>query len=633
MVLFTKPKSALEVLIENEGWEIQGKHIKAFGYDFPICHPVAIWNKIYREETNHTVRMEAIRKIHDYYWPDEALTYHYWTERRFSAHVDNYSFISLAGGAGIGKSADAAKIAIIQQFSDPKNNACIVASTTLQSLSKRIWGYIVRYIHEIKVPIHPFFYTKSPSPQITFDRRDEIHSMSAMAAGVGTDEQAIKNYIGRHPKKKLMLILDEATDLSPSVLPAVANLEAGEDGKLQVWVIGNSNSKSDLHGALSTPLDGWDSVDRHQDTQWRTTQKNGICLYFPEWDSPAIHETDPIKKKALSKFLITQEQIDDKKAHYGENSVEYARFVAGFWLESGDGTQTFTTQPFLQNYQVQRRSLWSGLQPLRIVGGLDPAFSVGGDKAILRLAILGQTTSGQIVLDFRDKELLFQLKMLARHKDPIEVQLADQVIDILHKHKCLLEDVAVDCTGQGRTFAELIRLRAAQNKGIHWRSPIKVIAARTAATKANLDLMVKTPTDLWDNLKDFIQTNQICGLDDMAVYQLTTRLLIVNPKTKKRELEPKLDYRNRMNAINPGRGSSPDEADGASLCLFTAIHRHGFFKEQVKDITQVQDFFAQKYAAMQKAEMIEQQKAETFKGVKAGFNTDFDGTRKVKLPF
>lgn len=621
----------LNSLIKKEGWEIVEddgvKKVIAFGQEFPVVHPIGIYNKLYRTEKNPETKYLYMKAIHDIYWPQLIPTWNYWTERRFRAHCEGYSFISMAGGASKGKSNDAALIAIINWLSDPANNAVIVASTTLQALSKRIWGYIVRYIHAIKIPIQ-FHYTKSPSPQIVFDKKDEIHSMSAMAAAVGTDEESIKNYIGRHPNKKFMLILDEAPDLSPYVLKAVANLEAGEDGKLQVMVIGNSLSKSDLHGALSTPKNGWRSIDYRKDSKWQTTQPNGVCLYFSPFDSPAIHETDPVKRALLSKFLITAEQIEEKKQRYGENSLEYWRMVLGFWQDQAGGTSTFTDKPFLDTYAVRRKSLWSGLHPLNMCGGFDPAFSTGGDSAILRLAVLGHIQSGPVVLDFRDNTLVFKLKMEAVHKDPIEIQLADQIIVLLSQYKCPLENVAFDVTGQGRTFPELVRLRAAQ-KGIHWKSGIKVYSSRSSANKNNQDVIVKSPTELWDNLKEFVQTNQIAGLDDMAIYQLTTRLLVVNPKTKKRELESKLDYRNRMSAINPGKGGSPDQADSASLAVFAAIYRHGFYKEQAKAVDEPIDFFSQKFNALNQAEAVEQ-KPVAFKFPKATFTGELGA--KLKGP-
>lgn len=625
----SQPASVIEIesLIKKEGWEIiekeQKKYIIAYGEEHRFVHPVAIHNKIYRIETNPERRFLAMKAIHDYYWPDQIKTWNYWEEERFIAHCEGWSFISLAGPASSAKSHTAGKIVLIHYFSNPEENAAIVASTTLSALKKRVFGYIIAFVHEIKVP-RKFIYTKNPNPEIKVSNEEEIHCISALAAGVGTDENQIKNYIGRHPKSKMLLILDEAPDLSPVVRSAVANLKAGRDGKLQVWIIGNSKSKSDLHGAMSTPEGGdWLTVNPEM-TRWRTTQPNGICIYNSPYRSPAIHETDPEKRYLFEGFFITLKQIEDNKREFGENSSEFWRMTLAWWQDLNATDRTFTDKPFLENYRVQRKSLWSGLHPLQIVGGLDPAFSAGGDKCILRLAILGQSSSGQVVLDFRDKSLLFVLKMQARHKDSIEIQLADQVIQLLKANKCNLQDVTVDCTGQGRAFPELIRQRAAAKFGIQWGPAIKVMSARNSNNKNNSDVLVRTPRELWDEIKNFIQTNQICGLDDVAVYQMCNRKLVYNEKTKKTVLEDKLAYRNRMSAITPGKGTSPDEADAASLALFTAIHRHGFYQDQVMDLSEKRDFFMDKLAAMHSAQIVEETKAKEI-GLKATFNSGLGG--------
>ena len=624
----------LESLVKNEGWEItlveNQKKILAHGKTFNLLHPYAIYCSLYRNESNPEMKFFFMKKIHDFLWPDQIPTWNYWSEERFRAHCEGHSFISYAGGASTGKSLDAAKIACIMWLSDPGNNAVIVASTTLQALSKRIWGYIVRFMHKAKIPIQ-FTYTKHPSPQMVFDPKDEIHSMSAMAAGVGTDSESIRNYIGRHPNKKFMLVLDEATDLSPDVLKAVANLEAGEEGKLQVVVIGNSLSKSDLHGALSTPKAGWRTVDWKTHTRWQTTQKNGICLYFSPFNSPAIHETDPEKKALLSKFFVTLSQIEEKRAHYGENSPDYFRFILGWWQDNAGSDTTFTSEPFLNNYAITRKALWSGLHPLVKVAGFDPAFSTGGDSAILRIGVMGHESNGRVVIDFKGEELCYKLKMMVVHKDDIDIQLADQIIDILLKENCFLENVAFDCTGQGRAFASLVRLQAAK-RGYQFKDPVKIWHSRSSGTKNNQPTMiVKTPTELWDNVKEFVQTGQIAGMDAMALYQFTTRMLVVNPKTKKRELENKQDYKNRMGAINPGKGSSPDQADALALATFAAVYRHGFHLEQMKSTREEMGFHEKKYQAFQQMEVKPESETRTIGLGQIKLGADFRGELGVKI--
>jgi len=184
-------------------------------------------------------------------WPDAL--WHKWTEDRFRAHCEGYKFISYAGGASTSKSFDAAKLALLFWLADPRGRSVVVASTTLESLTGRIWGYITSFISQSTLPVQYTYYSSKP-PKILYERTDTIHGMFAVAAKRGDDETAIKDWIGRHPKNALLVILDEATDMPPAILGAVANLETAP--WFQLMAIGNSNSKFDFHGAVSTPKEG-----------------------------------------------------------------------------------------------------------------------------------------------------------------------------------------------------------------------------------------------------------------------------------------------------------------------------------------------------------------------------------------
>ena len=131
--------------------------------------------------------------------------------------------------------------------------------------------------------------------------------------------------------------------------------------------------------------------------------------------------------------------------------------MLGFWRDSSTD-ETVISKQFLDEFQVRDLAEWSGIAPLQIVAGLDPAFSQGGDQCVLRLAILGQDVKGQMLLDFRKEDLLFKIKISAVMDKAAETQIADQVIAILKRFNCSLGNLAVDANGQGRALAEVIRL-------------------------------------------------------------------------------------------------------------------------------------------------------------------------------
>lgn len=555
--------------VEDEGWTAYKKNgtyqVEAYGKVFPLVHPFSIYSKLYREEENGELKYQFLKKMHDMLWPNAI--WHFWTERRFRAHCEGWRIITYAGGAGSAKSYSAAQLAILFWASDPAHNAVVVASTTLEGLMSRVWGYIMNLLNEAAIEL-PYHYARGKPPKILYDKNDTIHGIFAVAAKQGDDERTISSWIGRHPKRKLMVILDEATDMPSALNNAITNLERGT-GDFQLLAIGNSNSKFDLHGSLSTPKIGWDKIDPLTHNTWETTRNKGICLFFSCYESPAIMEADPELRKKLGNFLITKEQIDEAIKDKGADSEQFYRFILGFWKPAATDS-VILSEAFLQEYSVTAPAEWSGQHPLQIVGGLDPAFSAGGDNCILRLAVLGVDVNGKFVLDFKGDSLLFYIKISAVSGESAELQISNAVISTCNKLGLPVSSLVVDATGQGRAIAEVLRL--ASGSVI---APKKIYTTRTGINTVNsFDVIIKTSYDLWFSLRPFIQQGQIRGLDKISLYQMGTRLVQV--KNGKTTLETKKEYKTRMRAVLPSLARSPDEADAIALCLQSAILNYGF---------------------------------------------------------
>lgn len=614
-------------LVLAEGWDIvedmDTPWIIAMGERVAYAHPFAVYAKLYRSTGNPEIKYQCLRSMHRFAWPEYEKTWNYWDERRLRAYCDGYTYIAYAGGASTGKSDFAGRFALLFFMSAPHLRTVLVASTTLQALSTRIWGYITRFANQMQIPF-PLYAFSGNAPKILYDRKDPIHGMYALAAGKGTDEKAISNWIGRHPKEAMLMVLDEATDLDPVLLKSLPNLESGGI-EFTCMVIGNSSSRFDLHGCLSTPAGGWKSVDPKTDVSWPTTQKNGICLYFGPYESPAIHEADPEKQARLAKFLVTSEQIKLKKEKYGEKSDGFWRFVLGFWRADSEN-ETIISQKFLDSMHVRNAAEWSGLHVLHVVAGLDPAFSSGGDQCILRLAVLGQSINGHVLLDFRGEQLLYRIRIDPQDDRSAELQIADKVLEVLNEFGIPLSNLAVDSNGQGRALSEVIRLR-----GKSLDHPLKIYSTKQGnKVQKSFDVIVKTNYELWYEFRRFIQTDQIRGLDLVALQQLTARL--VESKGGKQALESKQDYKIRMGTVQASLAHSPDEADAASLALQVAILKYGFEPGKIVSIPQVNSFENEKMWAMQM-----NKRAETKQQSAPRFSADYSGSidtfSKVKLPY
>lgn len=620
-------QNSFDNLILAEGWEIieegDEAYVMAMGEKIKYAHPFSIWAKIYRGSGNPRVRYTCLRAMHKYAWPTYELTWNAWDERRLKTASENWDYVSYAGGGSTGKSDFAARFALLYWMASPKTRTVLVASTTLQALSTRIWGYISRFANQMAIDF-PLTLLGGNSPKILYDKKDPIHGMYALAAGKGTDEKAISNWIGRHPKEAMLVILDEATDLDPVILKSLPNLQSGGI-EFKCMVIGNSCSRFDLHGCLSTPLCGWKKLDPMKEVSWLTTQKNGICLYFNPYESPAIHEPNLEQRARLSKFLITKERIEENKKNYGEDSDGYWRFVLGLWKEDSED-ETVISRKFIESFNVQGVAEWSGLHKLNIVAGLDPAFSQGGDTCILRLAVLGQSSGGQILLDFRGEQLLHRIVISPKDPRSAELQIADKVLEVLNTYGCPLTNLCVDSNGQGRALAEVIRLRAKTLE-----SPLKIYSVRSGNTvQKSFDVIIKTTHELWYEFRRYIQADQIRGLDYQTIVQLTSRLVEV--KGGKQYLETKPLYKARMGTINPSQAHSPDEADAAALALQVAIIKFGFTPGQRREVKREETFTAEKMYAMMSAKMIQEEHNKEIR-LNDDFSCDLYSASTVKLPF
>ena len=638
----------LESLFLKEGWEIKGKgidaYVEAFGQSFNLfteqgpIHPFSIYAKLYRTETNPDLKYNHMKAMHDILWPN--LVYHYWTEERFRAHCEGWNCISWAGGGGTAKSFVAAQIAILFQFANPKHRSVVVASTTLDGLDTRVWGYITSLLRKATLPFNYEVVGKPPKilmPSEGKKGKDTIHGMFAVSARAGDSSDTIKNWIGKHPDEALLVIIDEAPDMPVAVVDAIPNLSLSVE-HFQLIAIGNSKSKIDLHGALSTPKEGWGSVNPSI-KKWETTQENGCCLFFDCYDNPSLFEADPIKKAKLEKIFLTLDKIESKKKILGENSDSFWRMIRGFWRDEASD-ETVVNRKFIEEFDVFSSTEWSPFRPLNIAAGLDVAFSTGGDSVILQLAYVGMDIHGQIVLDYKNTELCFKIPIEINKAKAPEIQISDYTLLILDRYKIPLSVLCVDATGQGRAVGEVIRLRLVellsdpvkqiQELGARLtfftmqealKSPTKIYSAGTASVKKakeSFDVVIKSQHEMWFTFRNYIQSKQIRGLSAATAQQLTSRMVIL--KAGRQNLESKVEYKSRMRAINPTLAHSPDEADACALTLQSAILNFGFLPGDKQELPKSKSLDEEKFDKYKLEQLVKQQIIDSINNSAAKYN-------------
>lgn len=558
--------------------------IEAYGRTFPYTDPLNIELYLYRINYNGE-GWKHMRNAMFLLFPDKKNTWNFWTERRFQTHCAGYNTITLAGGASCGKSHDAAIIALLFWLANPKKRTVLVASTTLADLESRIFGYIKRFFtleHNPSITMPGKLYGGN-TPRILYNKNDTTHGIFAVPIKPGEDKKTISGLIGRHPEEGFLAVIDEATDVNPGFLDAVPNWMQGVT-TFQLIVIGNSNSKFDPHGLLSKPIGGWHTVNPNTDTEWET--KNGICLYFDCYQSPAILEKDSEKKKKLGKFLFTDEKIEAAKVKYGEHTPGFWRFVRGFWAED-DLISSILTPIICDKFHVEDKCEWKGVGTLIRIAGIDPAFHSDGDDCVFRWATLGLSASGKMTLDFGGKENIHYIRIDDTIGEPPEYQIINQCRALCKKLGIHENNVAVDTWGAGSGLGALITKE--WSKDVYHvessGSPTDTLIS-TQSDETAKDCYDRRVTELWFSMRELVLSDQIRGLDTISIEQFCTRTY--ETKLNKYKLEQKQDYKRRLGKVD-NHYKSPDEADACTFIIDLARQFYGLKAERnLSDLEKLQ---------------------------------------------
>lgn len=505
-----------------------------------------------------------LRNASEILWPSMKPSYHEWTRDRWQAFTernakgDFHQVVALAGGSGVAKSADVARYALLWWWQNPAHRAVIVCSTTLNALKKRIWAYIAKYRYMEGGNDMPGLLSNADPPKCMFAKRDPMHGIFSAALKEGNAEKTLADLIGIHPDDGLLVIVDEATDVTPAVEQAIVNWSSGVPF-FQMIVLGNSKSKSDVHGKFCTPLLGWQSVNPDRDERWVT--KHGICLFHDCYRSPAVLHPEMAGKGKPLYFLWDSAKIKEKEEKWGKDSPLFWRFVRGFWPPE-DMERTVLTQNMITKHRSKSRAQWDGSFKLTLAG-LDPAFTSEGDACILRFADFGVMQNGLWGLDFGGPENVVQIKL--KNDDLVFYQIVKQARRECERRGVSPQHLAVDTWGFGAGAGDIFQKE--------WSPLVYRVNSIGAPTTRRVDAEIAdTAYDLYDRrateliwlIREFVQANQIFGLDDVTCEQLCARLW--NWKGRKIYVETKKDFKFRMGKATEA-GGSPDEMDGAALIV------------------------------------------------------------------
>jgi len=489
--------------------------------------------------------------------PEKLMIRHPWADRMIKNAIRN-KYLAVGGSASSGKSHTMAAWGLVNFLSQPQNTLILVTSTTLREARKRIWGSIISLLTVVEdAPIK----IRDSIGNIAYinEKGDLIEKagLSLIAAEKSKTREAVGTFSGIK-QKRVIVIADELSELSEAILNAgLTNLSKNPD--FQMIGMSNPNSRFDAFGVWSQPKSGWDSIDAQIDDEWET-KWGGKYIRLDGERSPNI-----LAGETIYPWLPTEAKLAEDRALLGPESRGYMRMVRAVFFDSEE-TEGIYSEAELARSGSLGKVQWTG-KPIP-VAGLDPAFTNGGDRTILYTGKVGYDTKGQYVCELGEA---VHLNDDATNKAiPRTYQIVKQVKDHCEKRGILPENLAVDSTGAGAPFCDVLAGEWSSGflrVGFGGKASDKRVSANSSLVGE--ELYVNRVSELWFVGKELVRTRQLFGINgDLAQEICARNYELVKGGTLRVKIESKADFKSRF-------GRSPDLADAAFLCLDMARQRHG----------------------------------------------------------
>ena len=471
-----------------------------------------------------------------------------WAEKIFE-EACKWNYLGISGPKSSSKTHCIGLWGLVNWLCDPFNTLVLVTTTSVREARKRMWG-VIRERH-LQIPGLPGRIVDSMGKLILDEAGSDRSSITLIPSAKDKEKEATEKLIGLK-NKRVFLLVDEATDVSPAIFEAIHNLDSNPF--FQCIALGNFASSYDPFGQFITPKNTWNSVNAELDG-WETSR--GYCIHLDGEKTPNLDADDQWP------FLLTSRQLREAKEYQGENSLSYWRFIRSFPAPVG-AEQNIYSEADIRKFDGEALPLWQ-TQPIK-VAGFDPAFTNGGDRSVLYVGAFGRSSLDLPTVSFTKAYVIREDATKAN--EPRNFQIARQVREICEKEGVRPEHLAVDATGAGDPFCDILSET--------WSS--KVLRVKFGEKPTELPISVMSPvkanekfanrvTELWYVGVEYLRGNQIRGITPELARELCARKYSTLSGGRL-VVEPKRDMKSRM-------GKSPDLADAALLLLDLCRQRLG----------------------------------------------------------
>ena len=489
--------------------------------------------------------------------PEPMMIRHPWAEQMIRAALNN-KYLSIGGSASSGKSHTMAAWGIVNWLSQPRDTLVLMTSTTLREARKRIWGSVISLLSVIEGA--PIKIRDSIGNAAYVDEKENLierAGLSLIAAEKSKTREAVGKFIGIK-QKRVLLIGDELSELSEAILNAgLTNLS--KNPFFQMIGMSNPNSRFDAFGVWSEPKDGWESVDIQTADEWNT-KWGGKYIRLDGERSPNV-----LLGEVKYPWLPTAAKLEEDRMLLGPESRGYMRMGRAIFFDSDETTGIYAESE-LTNSGAMGKVDWEGKPTM--VAGIDPAFTNGGDRTILSIAEVGYAKNGQYVCQFTDA---VHLNDDATNKAvPRTYQIVQQIVEHCKRRMVSPENVAVDATGAGAPFCDVLAGEWSPNfmrVTFGGKASDKRVSMNSQLTGE--ELYTNRVSELWFVGKELMRTKQIFGINsDLAQEMCARNYDMVKSGSLRVKIESKPEFKARF-------GRSPDLADAAFLALDCARQRLG----------------------------------------------------------
>lgn len=440
----------------------------------------------------------------------------------------------------------------------PLESAVIIASKTIDSAKKRAWREVARFyslFSNLMGGYRDAIITTSPRPAICpivgMDRKkDEAHGLFVTALHGKELDKEIGYIKGFHPKRILVIAdeLDVLEDGGKALIDTFTdNLRTGT-WESQFIGLGNDPSLLNSLGDMMAPAPGQPLTLNH--TEWRSA-KNVACIRLSAYDSPNI--TDNNKWTGL----VRQQDIDELIKRKGPNSPSAWIQLEGLHPPEGVDN-TVLSENTLIRFHCFEQVTWK--RDFITSASLDPGF--GGDPCVLRLFQRGLDTTNTLRILCGQ---IIQIPIDLKSSEPAEYQIASRVIAICKANSVAPDEFVIGSTGTGRGSSAVLkrdwspRILEVQEGG----APSDRIIDPAHPIPANEQFDRKV-TELWMDIRTFVEADLIRGLDSTTATQLVSRTYedIGGQSRRKLSLQKKEDMLH-----------SPNESDALAFAIELFIQK------------------------------------------------------------